>query len=96
MIRKDLLKFCKFYKGEMECPKEYDGKTEGQLWFSESIICEFDTDVISKNSEKEFVSYIAAHVGKWDPYGYRETIKFYLEKFDNQQLKEFIIRTYEI
>ena len=100
MLGKDLLNFCKFYKGEKECPKEYEGKMEGELWFSESIVCglskdggNLETDI---NTETEFVSFIAAHVGTWDPYGYRDTIKFYLERFDNQALKEHIIRAYEM
>ena len=84
MLGKDLLNFCKFYKGEKECPKEYEGKMEGELWFSESIVCGLSNDGGNSetdiNTETEFVSFIAAHVGTWDPYGYRDTIKFYLDQ----------------
>lgn len=31
-MEKDYLSMCLFYKGENDCPEEYEGRTEGELW----------------------------------------------------------------
>ena len=40
MTYNQLLEYCYFYKGEVLCPKEFDRKNEGELWFAEKMICE--------------------------------------------------------
>ena len=35
MLYNQLLEYCYFFKGEVICPKEFDKKNEGELWFAE-------------------------------------------------------------
>ena len=95
MEKTDILKYCKFYHGEKECPKKFND-LECQLWYAEQWICEKAPNVIKNNAAFDIASYIAAYIGKWDPYGFRETIKYYFTKINDNELKEKIFKIYEI
>ena len=95
MNQSEALKYCKYYKREKECPSELN-KIERQIWVAEQWICSQSNMIDSDNPERNFVSYVAAYIGKWNPWGYRDVIKFYLERFKDQSLIAYINRVYEL
>ena len=90
-----LQNICKYYKGENKCPSEYNN-TEGQIWDAERWICSQPNLIGKQHPELDFVSYVASYIGKWNPYEYRDVVKFYLLLFNNKSLSEYITRVYEL
>ena len=39
MANSDFLKYCKYYKGEKECPKNVDYDTFARFWYAEKEYC---------------------------------------------------------
>lgn len=74
-------------------PKSFDQKNEGKLWVAEKAICEDFSNLISrKNPRREIAEYIAAYVGKWAPFEFREVMEVYFKHVPD--LKESIMLTY--
>lgn len=84
MKREDLLKLCYYYKGEAECPIEYDGKPEGKFWTAENSLCNdilLGYNLASGETPRQiFDGYIDALIGKWCPYQYEELMEMYLNR----------------
>ncbi len=91
----EALKYCKYYKGEKECPSELN-ETERQIWVAEKMICCHSDMIGSDNPERDLVSYVASYVGKWDPWEYRDVINYYLKRFEDPTLVASISRVYEL
>ena len=91
-----MIKYCYFYDGENFSP--YEEKDERRLlWFAEKQF--FETEKAFTNNDalqKEIASYVAAFVGKWNPFQYREILKKHYLQHLPDDLKQFIIETYEI
>lgn len=76
MTYNQLLEYCYFYKGEVICPKEFDKKNEGELWFAEKMICEDLSELVDDaNPRVSFAQAVASYVGKWDPYSLYEVME---------------------
>ena len=91
-----MIKHCYFYNGENIPPYEEDDQRR-LLWFAEKHFFETDKAFTDEASfQKEIASYVAAYVGTWAPYKYREIIqKHYLQHLPDD-IKQFIVNTYEI
>lgn len=69
MTESQLLKYCKFYRGETLAPPAYDGKPSEILWTAEKFVCEhFGGCIDSNNPAVSFRDYVLSYVGKWWPY----------------------------
>lgn len=73
MKKEELIKQCRYYKGEKECPSTYISGKEKKLWRAEYMICNDLSNMVSKkNLRRSFVAAVCAYVEKWDPYnGYK-------------------------
>ncbi len=84
MKREELLKLCYFYKGEEECPLEYDGKPEGKFWTAEDSLCNsilLGYDLAPGEAPRQvFDEYMDALLGKWCPYKREELMEIYLNR----------------
>lgn len=93
MTEQDLLQYCSFYKGEALVPIAFDKKNEGKLWVAEKYVCEEIPNLVNReNPRKSIASFVAAYVGKWDPYGFLETMETYFQL--NPDLRECILKIY--
>lgn len=77
-----LIKLCKFYKQENECPTEFDGKLEGKLWTFEYFLCKdilLGYELQEGESPREvFDEYVGMMAGKWCPYQHIELMDLYM------------------
>ncbi|MBR6124545.1 hypothetical protein IKQ19_13285, partial [Candidatus Saccharibacteria bacterium] len=55
------LKYCRYYHGELQDP--YMDSFKGRAWMAEQLASERASD-----SAKDFLSFVAAHISKWEPY----------------------------
>ena len=55
------LKYCRYYHGEQRDP--YRDSFKGRAWMAELLAGERASD-----SAKDFLSFVAAHISKWEPY----------------------------
>ena len=82
MAADTLLRYCSYYKGENECPPEYYGKGEGQLWLAEKFVCDELCELLdAANLHVSFASYVGCYIGKWNPYGLHDVMRLYFDKF---------------
>ena len=77
------LKYCRYYHGESQDP--YMDSFKGRAWMAEQLACERASD-----SAKDFLSFVAAHISKWEPYGYEPDVARYIAFFDYCSLEEKI------
>lgn len=78
MNKTELMKYCRYYRGESICPPEYDGKIEGKLWQTEMMICEDMPQCIDVTHPRQSLrEYVAAYVGKWWPFQHIEILSKY-------------------
>ena len=91
-----MIKFCYFYDGENFPPYEENDERR-LLWFAEKHF--FETDKAFTDEaflQKEIASYVAAYAGTWAPYKFREILqKHYLPRLP-EDIKQFIVNTYDI
>ena len=66
--------FCQYYNNEDECPYKKDYK--GRIWIAEKQASER-----ANANAYEFLSFVAAHISKWDPYGFAPNIAHYIAEF---------------
>lgn len=85
LISKDyLLQLTLAYKGEEECPAEYDGQFMGKIWLAESVAVENllnTSNQLSKEWGFEFYKMVAMLIEKWSPYDYMSILDFYFQDF---------------
>ena len=77
------LKYCRYYHGEQQDP--YMDSFKGRAWMAEQLASERASD-----SAKDFLSFVAAHISKWEPYGYEPDVARYIAFFDYCSLEEKI------
>ena len=66
MTKEELLKQCRYYKGEEKCPSTYISGKERELWAAEYMICNDLSCIVSKkNLRRSFVTAVCAYVEKW-------------------------------
>ena len=93
LSKKELLKYCFFYKGEAEIPEQLDHTSEGKLWQAEMMVCEhFREGLDSSDIRLSIANMIVAYVSKWDPYYWVETMETYFQKAPD--LKQQILSIY--
>lgn len=81
------------YKGEEECPAEYDGQFMGKIWLAESVAVENllnTSNQLSKEWGFEFYKMVAMLIEKWSPYDYMSILSWYFQDFG-----EFIKKVYK-
>ena len=85
------LRYCRYYHGERQCP--YMDAFKGRAWIAEELASERASD-----SAKDFLSFVAAHISKWEPYGYEPDVARYIAFSDCCSLEERleIARAYAI
>ena len=69
------LKYCRYYHGEQQDP--YRDSFKGRAWMAEQLASERASD-----SAKDFLSFVAAHISKWEPYGYEPDVARYIAFFE--------------
>ena len=77
------LEFCRYYHGEQECP--YRDPFKGRAWIAEQLASERASE-----SAKDFLSFVAAHISKWEPYGYELDVAHYIAFFEHCSFEEKI------
>ena len=77
------LEYCRYYHGEQQDP--YLDSFKGRAWMAEQLARERASD-----SAKDFLSFVAAHISKWEPYGYEVDVTRYIAFFDYCSLEEKI------
>lgn len=77
MTREELIKQCRYYKGEAFPP---NGLTDfnSEIWASEKACCDYFADSIA--GERDFLHYLASHLTKWDPYNGFQFLERYLRE----------------
>jgi len=81
MTKEELLKQCRYYKGEERCPTTYISGKEKKLWRAEYMICnDLSCMVSKKNLRRSFVTAVCAYVEKWDPYNGYEIVEEYIRE----------------
>ena len=85
------LRYCRYYHGEQQNP--YMDAFKGRAWIAEELASERASD-----SAKDFLSFVAAHISKWEPYGYEPDVARYIAFSDCCSLEERleIARAYRI
>ncbi|PWJ67343.1 hypothetical protein SAMN05720473_101213 [Fibrobacter sp. UWB15] len=77
------LEYCRYYHGEQNDP--YRDSFKGRAWIAEQLASERASD-----SAKDFLSFVAAHISKWEPYGYEPDVARYIAFFEHCSFKEKI------
>ena len=77
------LKYCRYYHGEQRDP--YRDSFKGRAWMAEQLAGERASD-----SAKDFLSFVAAHISKWEPYGYEPDVARYIAFFEGCSFEEKI------
>ena len=77
------LEYCRYYHGESECP--YRDSFKGRAWIAEQLASERASD-----SAMDFLTFVAAHISKWEPYGYEPDVARYIAFFEHCSLAEKI------
>ena len=77
------LEYCRYYHGEQDCP--YRDSFKGRAWIAEQLASERASD-----SAMDFLSFVAAHISKWEPYGYEVDVARYIAFFEHCSFKEKI------
>jgi hypothetical protein len=77
------LKYCRYYHGEQQDP--YRDSFKGRAWMAEQLASERASD-----SAKDFLSFVAAHISKWEPYGYEPDVARYIAFFEGCSFEEKI------
>lgn len=91
-----MIRYCYFYDGENFPPYEENDERR-LLWFAEKHFLETEKAFTDEAFlQKKIASYVAAYAGTWAPYKYREILqKHYLHHLP-EDIKQFIVKTYEI
>jgi hypothetical protein len=80
MTETQLLKYCLFYNGEVLCPERFARTSEGELWTAEKYVCEnLQGKIDESDPQLSLARWVAAYVGKWDPFGWREVMNIYMK-----------------
>ena len=66
--------FCLYYYNEEQCP--YRDNYKGRVWIAEKLASER-----ANASAVDFLTFVAAHVSKWDPYGFAAKVVKYIAEF---------------
>lgn len=56
-----LIQYCRYYKGEEECPESYNGTAFGNVWFYEKVWMNSETDRHEKGfntTEKKLIDIL--------------------------------------
>ena len=54
----DLIQYCRYYKGEEECPESYNGTDFDNVWFYEKVWANSETDRDEKGcNTTEYITY---------------------------------------
>ena len=77
------LEYCRYYHGEQQNP--YRDSFKGRAWMAEQLARERASD-----SAKDFLSFVAAHISKWEPYGYEPDVARYIAFFEGCSFEEKI------
>lgn len=75
------LEYCRYYHGEQQAP--YRDSFKGRAWIAEQLASERASD-----SAKEFLSFVTAHIGKWEPYGCEPDVARYIAFFEHCSFEE--------
>ena len=75
------LEYCRYYHGEQNDP--YRDSFKGRAWIAEQLASERVSD-----SAKEFLSFVTAHIGKWEPYGCEPDVARYIAFFEHCSFEE--------
>lgn len=78
------------YKGEADCPANYDGKVMGKIWFAESIAVDnllSRADDLPKEWAYEFYLMVAMLIAKWSPYDFMDVLDLYFQDFTDFKMK---------
>lgn len=67
--------FCLYYNNEDQCP--YRDNYRGRAWIAEKFANER-----ANAGAMEFMSFVAAHISKWDPYGFAANVAKYIAEFE--------------
>lgn len=77
------LKYCRYYHGEQQDP--YRDSFKGRAWMAEQLASER-----ASGPAKDFLSFVAAHISKWEPYGYEPDVARYIAFFEGCSFEEKI------
>ena len=75
------LEYCRYYHGEQQDP--YRDSFKGRAWIAEQLACERASE-----SAKDFLSFVAAHISKWEPYGYEPDVARYIAFYEHCSFEE--------
>ena len=73
--------FCLYYHNEEDCP--YRENYRGRAWIAEKFASER-----ANASAIEFLSFVAAHISKWYPYGFASSVAKYIGEFSWCSIEE--------
>jgi len=73
--------FCLYYNYEEECP--YRDNYKGRAWIAEKFASER-----ANASASDFLSFVAAHISKWDPFGFAPNVAKYIAEFEWCSIEE--------
>ena len=77
------LEYCRYYHGEQQDP--YRDSFKGRAWIAEQLASERASE-----SAVDFLSFVAAHISKWEPYGYEPDVARYIAFFEHCSFEEKI------
>ncbi|MBR4681163.1 MAG: hypothetical protein IKP03_08680 [Fibrobacter sp.] len=77
------LEYCRYYHGEQNDP--YVDSFKGRAWMAEQLASERASE-----SAVDFLSFVAAHISKWEPYGYEPDVARYIAFFEHCSFEEKI------
>ena len=75
------LEYCRYYHGEQN--DLYVDSFKGRAWMAEQLASERASE-----SAVDFLSFVAAHISKWEPYGCEPDVARYIAFFEHCSLKE--------
>jgi len=88
MEKDDLLKYCRFYKGEQSNPYGRDD-AKALLWVAEEMICnyfdEFRSSLTDENAGERIPEFVEAYIGKWRPFESEEFMRTYRQQTNKNQ-----------
>lgn len=92
-FNKDLLKYCKYFKGEEDCPKELCQDKRGLIWQCERNTVETITfnGFQHQDHKLEFQNWVAAYINKWD-FSWGDTFRQYFA--DEPETLKLMLKRY--
>lgn len=81
IVKNRNLEYCRYYHGEQQNP--YTDSFKSRAWIAEQFAseCAFDYS-------KDFLSFVAAHISKREPYGYEPDVARYIAFFEHCSFEE--------